>query len=165
LPSRRLAGKRRSLAWPDQLSALADSELLHRSIKPGFDRPHREHPAIAISAYERPTAASSTSCASRRGQLDTRSVERRSPPIRGFSYQAVVDPVTSILYVGNFDNADLSPINTATCNSLDTAGRPGLPPEIVVSSEPTAPALDADNHTIYVSNNGDGTLSLVATGP
>lgn len=42
---------------------------------------------------------------------------------------------------------------------------PGLPPEIVVGSEPTALALDADNHTIYVSNNGDGTLSLVATGP
>ncbi len=74
-------------------------------------------------------------------------------------------PVTSILYVGSIDNADLSPINTATCNSLSTAGCPGLPPEIVVGSEPTALALDADNHTIYVSNNGDGTLSLVATGP
>jgi DNA-binding beta-propeller fold protein YncE len=86
-------------------------------------------------------------------------------PMRRFPYQEALDPVTNTLYVGNFDNADLSPINTATCNARNKFGCPALPPEIVVGSEPTALALDAGNHTIYVSNNGDGTLSLVGTGP
>jgi hypothetical protein len=48
------------------------------------------------------------------------------------------DPVTNTLYVGNFDNADLSPINTATCNAHDKSGCPAMPPEIVVGSEPSA---------------------------
>jgi DNA-binding beta-propeller fold protein YncE len=86
-------------------------------------------------------------------------------PMRRYPYQAVLDPVTSTLYVGNFASADLSPINTAACNARDNSGCPALPPEIVVGSQPTALALDPANHTIYVSNNGDGTLSLVATGP
>ncbi len=86
-------------------------------------------------------------------------------PMRRFPYQEVLDQRTNTLYVGNYSNADLSPINTARCNARDKSGCLAQPPEIVVGSQPTALALDADNHTIYVSNSGDGTVSLVATGP
>ena len=99
---------------------------------------------------------------------DTSDCEAQTPlttPMRRFPYQEVLDQSTNTLSIGNYSNADLSPINTARCNARDKSGCPALPPEIVVASQPTALALDADNHTVYVSNSGDGTVSLVATGP
>jgi DNA-binding beta-propeller fold protein YncE len=138
----------------DPLDAVADSA--HHTLYVTDSAFGNSRGALSMIGTSHCTGADTSDCAAQT-PLTT--------PMRRFPFQAVLDPATKTLYVANFSNADLSPINTATCNARDKSGCPALPPEIVVGSQPIALALDADNHTIYVSNNGDGTVSPVATGP
>jgi DNA-binding beta-propeller fold protein YncE len=50
-------------------------------------------------------------------------------------------------------------------SAIDLAALPGklLAPRFAVGSAPEALALDAADHTVYISNSGDGTVSVVGT--
>ena len=82
---------------------------------------------------------------------------RRAP------YAATLDPSTSTLYITNFNDANVSLINTTACNSTNLSGCPHVPPQVVTGSGPIAAALDPGNHTIYVPSFFDGTVSIIAT--
>jgi DNA-binding beta-propeller fold protein YncE len=84
-------------------------------------------------------------------------------PMRRAPLEATLDASSNTLYVTNFSNANLSLIDTATCNATVLAGCPHVPPQAVTGSGPDAAALDPSTHTIYVPNFFNGTVSVVAS--
>jgi YVTN family beta-propeller protein len=64
-------------------------------------------------------------------------------------------------YTANFGGADVSVINTATCNAEDSSGCGQRPAEVPVGSRPWALSIDLPLHTVYVINNSDETLSAI----
>jgi len=77
---------------------------------------------------------------------------------------ATLDPFTGTLYVTDTNDASVSLIDTARCNAARQAGCPHVPRGIVVGSGPGYTAFDPGDHTLYVPNQFDGTVSLVGTG-
>ncbi len=77
--------------------------------------------------------------------------------------RVAVDIATDTVYVS--DNADntVSVIDGATCNALTTAGCGQTPATVPVGSSPFGLFADDANHTLYVSNYGDGTVSMIDT--
>lgn len=97
---------------------------------------------------------------------DTSDCASQTPPttpMRRAPLAATLDPSTSTLYITNFNDADVSLINTTACNSTTLAGCPRVPPQMVTGSGPSAAALDPATHTIYVPSFFDGTVSIIAT--
>jgi DNA-binding beta-propeller fold protein YncE len=72
-----------------------------------------------------------------------------------------LDTRTGTVYVSNIDDGTVSVINGATCNALTTSGCSQTPATVPVGSAPTGLFFDSANHTVYVSNFGDGTLSMI----
>ena len=97
---------------------------------------------------------------------DTSDCASQTPPttpMRRAPYAATLNPSTSTLYITNFNDANVSLINTAACNATTLAGCPRVPPQVVTGSGPIAAALDPATHTIYVPSFFDGTVSIIAT--
>jgi DNA-binding beta-propeller fold protein YncE len=84
-------------------------------------------------------------------------------PMRRAPFAATLDRSTRTLYTTNFNDANVSLINTAACNATILAGCPHVPPQVVTGSGPFAAALDPANHTIYVPSFFDGTVSIIGT--
>lgn len=76
-----------------------------------------------------------------------------------------LDPATGTLYVTNFSDASVFTYDAGTCNAVTQTGCPAKPPEVITGTGPDDLALDPANHTIYVPNFFDGTVSLLSTGP
>jgi DNA-binding beta-propeller fold protein YncE len=76
-----------------------------------------------------------------------------------------VDRATDTVYVtngGDFsDPGTVSVFNGATCNAADMGGCGQTPREVPVGVIPVGIYADSANHTVYVPNAGDGTVSLI----
>jgi hypothetical protein len=122
--------------------------------EPARGKAHSDNAARSLSLVDTAhcNGDDTSDCAS---QTPPQTPTRRSP------IPALVDPATGILYVGSYDNADISVIDTAKCNAATIAGCPAIPRQIVVGSGPTSLALDPSSRTIYVPGFNDGTVSFV----
>jgi YVTN family beta-propeller protein len=74
---------------------------------------------------------------------------------------AAIDQATRTAYVANLCSNTVSVINTATCNAQNTTGCGQTPPTITVGSGPIPVAVNQATNTIYVGNNGGGTVSVI----
>jgi YVTN family beta-propeller protein len=72
-----------------------------------------------------------------------------------------VDQASHTAYVGNDNDNTVSVINTATCNSVVTAGCDQTPPTVAVGPSPVDLAVDQATDTIYVATNGTDTISVI----
>src|SRR5262249_40327837 len=78
-----------------------------------------------------------------------------------FPLFGALDEQTHTLYVDNLFDGTISMVDTATCNAANTSGCGGTHPTVSVGSFPSNPAIDYATNTIYVPNNGDGTVSVI----
>ena len=67
------------------------------------------------------------------------------------------------MYVPNGNDDTVSVVDGATCNAIVTSGCDQSAPTVAVGSYPVWAALDGKNHTLYVANVGDNTMSVVNT--
>ena len=75
-----------------------------------------------------------------------------------------LDHASHTLYVTNIVDGTVSVINTGTCNALRPAGcRRQHAPAFAVGNSPTAELLDARTGTLYVTNSGGDTISVINT--
>jgi YVTN family beta-propeller protein len=72
-----------------------------------------------------------------------------------------IDRKTDTVYVTNVGDNTVSVINGATCNAEDTTGCGQTPAEVPVGPGPLAITEDPANHTLYVANSGNTTLSMI----
>ena len=72
-----------------------------------------------------------------------------------------VDAATDTVYVANQGDNTLSVIDGATCNASNTSGCGHAPPTVTVGQLPFFATLDPTNHTLYVSNALDDTVSMI----
>ncbi len=72
-----------------------------------------------------------------------------------------VDEQKSTVYVTNNNTNTVSMINGATCDSADQRGCSQTPGTVTVGNYPYPIAVDQSTGTVYVGNDGDGSLSLI----
>lgn len=75
--------------------------------------------------------------------------------------QIVVDETNNTIYVVNQDDGTVSVINGVHCNSTDTSGCNQSWPTVTVGNSPQALSLNPNNHTVYVTNTADDTVSVI----
>jgi len=77
--------------------------------------------------------------------------------------QLVVDEATNTIYVENRKDGTVSVVSGAHCNSADTSGcNPvGGWPVAVVGNSPQGLGFNPVNRTLYVTNTGDNTVSVI----
>lgn len=79
-----------------------------------------------------------------------------------------VDPATNSVYVANtYDNTTsptgtVSVVNGAHCDASDPFGCASqTPSQVPVGADPVSAAVDKATHTVYVTNEKDGTVSII----
>ena len=72
-----------------------------------------------------------------------------------------VDEQTNTVYVTNNNTNTVSMINGTTCDSADQGGCSQTPGTVTVGNNPYPIAVDQSTGTVYVGNDGDGSLSLI----
>jgi YVTN family beta-propeller protein len=77
--------------------------------------------------------------------------------------QIAVDEAANTIYVVNQDDATVSVINGVHCNGVDTSGCNQTWSTIAVGNSPQALAFNPNNHTLYVANTNDDTVSIINT--
>jgi DNA-binding beta-propeller fold protein YncE len=75
--------------------------------------------------------------------------------------QIAVDEATNTIYVENQGDGTVSVINGADCNGTDTSGCNQSWPTVTVGNSPQALGLNPNNHTVYVTNTDDDTVSVI----
>jgi YVTN family beta-propeller protein len=73
----------------------------------------------------------------------------------------VLDEGTQTAYTANTSGGSVSVIDIATCNATTTSGCGQKAPTIPVGTRPLVLALDQANHTLFVANNWDDTISAI----
>jgi YVTN family beta-propeller protein len=78
-------------------------------------------------------------------------------------FQVAENPVTRTLYVGHFDETDntVSVIDTTACNQHHLTGCNQTWPTVPLGNAPRFLGVNTITNSIYVSNRGDGTLSVI----
>jgi DNA-binding beta-propeller fold protein YncE len=76
-------------------------------------------------------------------------------------YTVAVDEATDTLYVPSPTDNTVSVVNGATCNALVTSGCNQTPATVPVGAGPTGIFADDVNHTVYIANFSDNTVSLL----
>jgi YVTN family beta-propeller protein len=71
-----------------------------------------------------------------------------------------VDQVHHTVYVTNGDDNSVSVVNGATCNGRVVTGCGQTAPSVPVGKNPYGIYVDAAQHTVYVGNFGEGTVSM-----
>ena len=82
-------------------------------------------------------------------------------PVGNVPQQIAVDETTNTIYVVNQDDGTVSVINGAHCNGTDTSRCNQSWATVTVGNSPQALGLNPDNHTVYVTNTGDNTVSVI----
>ena len=82
-------------------------------------------------------------------------------PVGSNPLQIEVDETTKTLYVVNSGDVTVSVINGAVCNAGNISGCNQSWPTITVGNSPQALALNRTNHTLYVANTNDNTVSVI----
>jgi DNA-binding beta-propeller fold protein YncE len=72
-----------------------------------------------------------------------------------------VDQATDTVYVANYGDNTVSVINGATCNAHDDSGCGQTPATVPVGNGPSGIFADQANHTVYVANFNDSTVSMI----
>jgi DNA-binding beta-propeller fold protein YncE len=72
-----------------------------------------------------------------------------------------IDRATDTVYVTNNSDNTVSVFNGAICNAQDTSGCGQTPATVPVGSGPIGVFADHANHTVYVANFNDGTVSMI----
>jgi YVTN family beta-propeller protein len=72
-----------------------------------------------------------------------------------------INQSTDTIYVANINDNTVSVINGATCNATITSGCGQAPPVIKVGSGPDGVAVDQATDTVYVTNGGGNTVSVI----
>jgi DNA-binding beta-propeller fold protein YncE len=72
-----------------------------------------------------------------------------------------VDEATDTVYVTNNSDNTVSVFNGAICNAQTTSGCGQTPATVPVGSSPIGIFADHNNHTVYVGNFNDGTVSMI----
>ena len=81
--------------------------------------------------------------------------------VGNFPGAVTVDQVTDTVYVTNFGDNTVSVIDGATCNSLVSSGCGQTTATVPVGAVPAGIFADHANHTVYVTNAGDNTVSMI----
>jgi YVTN family beta-propeller protein len=82
-------------------------------------------------------------------------------PVGNGPQTTALDPATHTLYEVNGNDNTLSVIDTATCNAIITISCGETPPTVQTGSGPVSVAVDQITDTIYVTNSGDNTVSVI----
>ncbi|MGO9197013.1 MAG: YncE family protein [Acidimicrobiales bacterium] len=72
-----------------------------------------------------------------------------------------VDPLTHTVYVVDYATGILSLVDASTCNASDTTHCKPLPHTAKVGIHPWRITVDVATDTVYVTNFGDGTVSVI----
>ena len=72
-----------------------------------------------------------------------------------------VDPTTDTLYATSQDENNVSVLNGARCDAIDTSGCTAFAPTTTVGNGPQGVATDPATNTVYVSNGNDDTVSVI----
>lgn len=75
----------------------------------------------------------------------------------------VVDPATHTVYVANGNDNTVSVINDSACNAQTVVGCDQTPPTVAAGQGPLGMALDQATHTLYVSDSGASTVTMIDT--
>jgi DNA-binding beta-propeller fold protein YncE len=76
-------------------------------------------------------------------------------------FQIAVDEATNTIYVENAADGTVSVINGALCNATHLAGCSQIWPTVKVGNSPQGIGLNPTNHTVYVTNTHDNTVSVI----
>jgi YVTN family beta-propeller protein len=82
-------------------------------------------------------------------------------PIGAGAIGLVVNQRTNTIYVANSADNTVSVIDGATCNATDTSGCDQTPATVGVGNFPIVLAIDEATDTIYVTNGGEDTVSVI----
>ena len=75
---------------------------------------------------------------------------------------AALNPATRTLYVANYDSGTVSVVNLRACNASDVKGCGAAVVGVVhAGSDPFAVAVDVPSDTVYVTNNGSDTVTVI----
>ena len=86
-----------------------------------------------------------------------------SMAVTGGAFDLAVDSSTQSIYVANPGSGTVSVLDARSCNAHATRGCNRAPATITTGSAPVAVLLDRHRHTLYVSNIGQQTISLIDT--
>ena len=76
-------------------------------------------------------------------------------------FNAAFDAATRTVYVTNQLGHSVSMINARICNATATSGCGQKIPAVAVGASPIPVTVDPRTDTVYVGNNGDGTVSVI----
>jgi len=77
--------------------------------------------------------------------------------------QIAVDESTNTIYVVNQEDGTVSAINGSHCQGTDVSGCNQAWPTIAVGASPQGLDFNPNNHTLYVTNTNDNTVSVINT--
>ena len=77
------------------------------------------------------------------------------------AFAVAVNEATDTVYVANRDDGTVSVIDGASCNGSDTSGCGQAWPTVTVGTAPQALGVDELTDTIYVTNTGGDTVSVI----
>ena len=86
---------------------------------------------------------------------------QRTTPVGNVPQQIAVDETNNTIYVVNQGDGTVSVINGEHCNDTDTSGCNQSWPIVTVGNSPQALGLNPNNHTVYVTNTNDNTVSVI----
>jgi YVTN family beta-propeller protein len=76
-------------------------------------------------------------------------------------FALAIDQLTNTIYVVNRHDNTVSVIDGLACNGTDTSGCGQTPPTVAVGSGPLGVAIDQRTDSVYVSNGGTNTVSVI----
>ena len=77
--------------------------------------------------------------------------------------QIAVDESTNTIYVVNQSDGTVSVIDGSHCKGTDVSGCNQAWPTIAVGASPQGLGFNPNNHTLYVTNTNDNTVSVINT--
>jgi DNA-binding beta-propeller fold protein YncE len=110
-------------------------------------------PRSGASVSASPSAASPAAA--------TAGVVLAQAPVGSGPVNAALDQKTETLYVTNYNAGTVSVLSMARCNSHRIAGCKRTWPVAAVGMNPVGIAVDQATNTVYVTNSGDGTVSVI----
>jgi len=81
-------------------------------------------------------------------------------PVSANPYGVAVDPASGLVYVTHYRNGDPDSTHTYTTVSVISEASNAVT-AVTVGNSPIAAAVDTVHHTVYVANQGDGTVSVI----
>jgi len=83
--------------------------------------------------------------------------------VGGTPQQIAVDESSNMIYVVNQGDGTVSLVNGSHCQGTDVSGCNQAWPSIAVGASPQALGFNPNNHTLYVTNTNDNTVSVINT--